>query len=88
MSLRPCGRDVEREVASRLEHERVRRHLATMTEGRAMTVFLHDGLGYDLAEISRLTDVSVAAAQSRLVRGRRQLRKCLETETTKNEVLR
>jgi RNA polymerase sigma-70 factor (ECF subfamily) len=44
-----------------------------MDERRAMTLFLHDVLGHDLAEIAVITGVSVAAAQSRLVRGRKEL---------------
>jgi RNA polymerase sigma-70 factor, ECF subfamily len=76
----PCERDVEREVGVRQRIDRMRYHLSQMTEGRAMTLFLYDGLGYDLTEISELTRVSVAAAQSRLVRGRQQLRRRLEAE--------
>ncbi len=78
--MRPGDGDVEREVSVQQQLERVRFHLSEMTEARATTLFLHDGLGYGLAEISALTLVSVAAAQSRLVRGRRQLRSRLEAD--------
>jgi RNA polymerase sigma-70 factor (ECF subfamily) len=66
--------DVEREVSTRRAFEQLRAHLADMDPAKAVTVFLHDGLGHDLAEVAALTDVSVAAAQSRLVRGRQELR--------------
>jgi RNA polymerase sigma-70 factor (ECF subfamily) len=47
--------------------------LGRMNRERSEAVVLHDLLGHDLAEIARLTGVSVAAAQSRLVRGRREV---------------
>lgn len=52
---------------------RVRSILASMDPVRAYTVLLHDVLGHDLREISEITEASVAAAQSRLVRGRADL---------------
>jgi DNA-directed RNA polymerase specialized sigma24 family protein len=65
--------DVERAVSSKQEMERLRRELLAISPGRAEAVLLHDGLGHSLAEISVLTGSSVAAVQSRLSRGRRDL---------------
>ena len=69
--------DLEREVGVREDMQRVRTYLSEMDWGRATTLFLHDVLGHELAEIAVLTGVSVAAAQSRLVRGRRELQERL-----------
>ena len=69
----PSSTDGERIARVRCEVERVRRHLAAMAPEKAMAVLLHDVMGHDLAEISVMTGVTVAAAQSRLVRGRREL---------------
>jgi RNA polymerase sigma-70 factor (ECF subfamily) len=69
--------DVEAQVIARRELERARAAMAEMDEGRATTVFVHDVMGLSLAETARLQGVSVAAAQSRLVRGRRELKERL-----------
>jgi len=72
--------DIEREAGVREALARVRFHLAEMNETRAATVFLHDVLGHDLAEIAVLMDVSVSAAQSRLVRARKELQRRLSDD--------
>jgi len=63
----------ERQLNARSELQRVQRALASITPERAETLFLHDALGYELSEIATQLGVSVTAAQSRLVRGRKQL---------------
>jgi RNA polymerase sigma-70 factor, ECF subfamily len=67
------SRDIERDLGSRRELAQLRGHLAAMDPVKAMAVLLHDGFGYQLAEVAQLTDCTVAAAQTRLVRGRRDL---------------
>jgi len=70
----------ERDLTARREIDRVRGELAQMSEGRAEALLLHDVLGHDLAEIAALTGTSIAAAQSRLVRGRHELMERLGPE--------
>lgn len=74
--------DIERQAAARAELERMRDQLIAMKSEHAQTVFLHDVLGHELAEIALMTDVSVAAAQSRLVRGRKELYRRMGVENS------
>ncbi|HEX4449029.1 MAG TPA: sigma-70 family RNA polymerase sigma factor [Polyangiaceae bacterium] len=52
---------------------RVLAHLEAIDETKASTFVLHDVCGYDLREIAEITGVSITAAQTRLVRGRREV---------------
>ena len=62
-----------REAIIRSVMGRVRSLLDQIDENKAWAFVLHDVCGYDLREIAAITGVSVAAAQTRLVRGRREV---------------
>jgi RNA polymerase sigma-70 factor (ECF subfamily) len=62
-----------RDATMRNGVRRVLAHLGAMDEAKAWTFVLHDVWGYDLREIAEITGVSSAAAQTRLVRGRREV---------------
>ena len=75
--------DVERAAGTREELERLRMHLGRMSPEKAEALVLHDVLGYGLAEVAKLSGVSVTAAQSRLLRGRRELQRRFLGEATR-----
>jgi len=64
---------IERTSLTRQLLGRIARHLDLMNKDRVWAFLLHDVLGHDLLEIAEMTGTSVAAAQSRLSRGRREL---------------
>ncbi|HWA73234.1 MAG TPA: RNA polymerase sigma factor [Polyangiaceae bacterium] len=65
--------DPESQTVSREELARLRFHLSRMSQKLANTLLIHDMLGCGLLETAAITGVSQAAAQSRLVRGRKEL---------------
>ncbi len=67
------SRNLSRDTAARSTLRRVFGHLDAMDESKSWTYVLHDVCGYDLREVAQITEVTVAAAQTRLVRGRREL---------------
>lgn len=66
-------RSLARDAAARSTLRRVLAHLDGIDEAKAWAYVLHDVCGYDLKEVAQITETSVSAAQSRLVRGRREL---------------
>jgi RNA polymerase sigma-70 factor, ECF subfamily len=72
-SDRPEPISAPRRLIARDLAARVREKLATLSTDKVYAFLLHDVLGFDLREIAEITSVSVAAAQQRLVRGRREV---------------
>jgi RNA polymerase sigma-70 factor, ECF subfamily len=73
--------DLEGQLDARQTLERVRAELAAMNAARAEVLLLHEVNGLELADIARVLGISVAAAQSRLSRGRRELAERLHAQT-------
>ena len=86
-SDRPEPASTGRRIVVRNLAERVRAKLAELTSEKVTTFLLHDVLGFDLREIADLTEVSVAAAQQRLVRGRREVHATIAEDAELAELL-
>jgi len=76
----PAAGSVAGLVAARRAVGRLRGELERMNQDRAWAFLLHDVYGYDLREIGQITGVSLSAAQSRLVRGRRDIHERVEND--------
>jgi RNA polymerase sigma-70 factor (ECF subfamily) len=70
--------ELERQLDIRRELRWLQDALAAMRPEQAEAILLHDVLGYELVEVARNMDVSVAAAQKRLSRGHIELRRRAE----------
>jgi RNA polymerase sigma-70 factor (ECF subfamily) len=77
-----------REAMLRNLTRRVLGHLDAMDEHKSWAFVLHDVCGYDLREIAEITGVGVAAAQSRLVRGRREIHERIAVDPELSDLLR
>jgi len=77
-----------RGVAARQAIERLRHQLLQMDANRAWTFLLHDVYGYDLKEVGQITGASLSAAQSRLVRGRREVHERIRSDEALARFLR
>jgi RNA polymerase sigma-70 factor (ECF subfamily) len=60
--------------------ERVKNHIDGLAADRRWAFLLHDVHGYDLRETADIMRTSTAAAQSRLVRGRKQLHELIAAD--------
>lgn len=78
----------DRRVTLRSALDKVKSLLGRLDPLKAWTFVLHDVQGYDLKEIAEITDVSVAAAQGRLSRGRRELMALIEADPSLEEFLK
>jgi len=77
---RPEPVDPSRRLMARDLFERIRGMLGAFETDNTYTFMLHDVVGFDLREIAQITGVSVAAAQQRLIRGRRAVHAHLSTD--------
>lgn len=80
--------DPEHRLGQKSVLGRVREHLAAIDPVKSWTLILHDVAGFDLREVAEITEVSVAAAQSRLVRGRRDLEERLRDDPEMADLLK
>ncbi len=76
-----------REAVAKSLVRRVLAHLEAIDEAKAWVFVLHDVCGYNLREIAQIVGVSVAAAQTRLVRGRRSVHERIASDPELSDLL-
>jgi RNA polymerase sigma-70 factor (ECF subfamily) len=69
-----------KEALARSMLKQASQHLGSIDANKAWAFVLHDILGYDLVEVAETMGVTVTAAQTRLVRGRREVHDRLATD--------
>ena len=69
-----------RDLVFRAALRRVHGHLAKVDSKRSWTFLLHDVCGYDIREVAGITGATLAAAKSRLLRGRREVRERVHSD--------
>lgn len=84
ISPRPSGVEA---AQLRQALRQIANHLTTMRPDRSWAFLLHDVCGYSLDEVAHICDVSVVAAQSRLVRGRRDIHERIAGDPRLAEIL-
>jgi len=72
-SIDHCARTSSNQSAMRIAIRRIEELLEAIDPKKAWTFVLHDVHGYSLAEVAQITGASAAAAQSRLVRARKEI---------------
>jgi RNA polymerase sigma-70 factor (ECF subfamily) len=75
----------ERSVETKRTLAQLRVELSAMNQERARAVVLFHVLEYDLKQVASVLGISVAAAQSRVVRGRRELLQRLHGRTGEDD---
>lgn len=67
-------------VSQRQLLERVGQHCKRLNAGRIQVFLLHDVHGYELKEIAEILGITVSNAQTRLVRGRKELHQAIAAD--------
>ena len=84
MAARSSGTDA---TSLREALRQIADHLGAMREDRSWAFLLHDVCGYSLDEVAHICGISAAAAQSRLVRGRREIHERIAADPRLAQIL-